>query len=105
MYIGLMLFDTYLFESVCRYYLMHGVGIFLLHPCKSFPTALYFVYERYGLFPILELSVAAYAIIVEFRYAFFHQECIYVANPDISVISVFLGKSHGVTDVSVSGIV
>ena len=73
-YVGRVLFDANPFESVCRNYLMYRVGIFLLHPCEPFPTALYFVYERYGLFPILELSVAAYAVIVEFWYALSHKE-------------------------------
>ena len=74
MYIGWMLFDANPFESVSRNYLMYRVGILLLHLCEASPTAMHLVYKRYRLLPVLEFSVAAYAVIVEFWYALSHQE-------------------------------
>ena len=62
------------FQGVGGDDLVHRVGILLLHPVEPFPAALYLVYERECLPPVLELAVSAHAVVVVFGQALLYQE-------------------------------
>ena len=65
---------SYSFQGVGGDDLVHRVCVLLLHFVEAFPAALYLVHERECLPPVLELAVAAHAVVVVFGQALLYQE-------------------------------